>query len=189
MKEYDVYTDLDPDTLTNVAMETYRLWLQWALGEAQIGGKVLKHPSGRYAAALSWKRIGASHIAIIADETIAPEAQWLEEGKAQTDMKAAMLGKGHTRTSASGHRYRVIPIRKTSRPPRFDIASIVGSNAGERVPAGKAKMWARPRPHTNADHFATMSDKPGASDWMIPAMPAYSPAALLAQLLSQKVGH
>jgi hypothetical protein len=188
MKVYDVYTDLDPDALTEVAMETYRRWLSFALGQDEIGGKILSHPSGRYAASISWKKVGAAQIAIISDETVAPEAKWIEEGKAQADMKAAMLGKGNTRISSSGHRYRTIPIRRNAVPPKFDVGEIVTSNAGERLPVRTSRMWSKPRWRVNPDHFATMSDAPGSSPWVVPAMPAYSPAAILAALIRQETG-
>ena len=55
-KVYDVYTDLDPIQLLDVASETFFAWLKFALGEDEIGGKKLAHPSGRYASAISWKR-------------------------------------------------------------------------------------------------------------------------------------
>jgi hypothetical protein len=188
MKTYYVYTDLDPSALTEVAMETYRLWLAFALGNGEIGGKTLAYPSGRYAASISWKKEGAAHIAIIADETIAPEAKWIEEGRAQVDMKAAMLGKGNTRTSSSGSRYRAIPIRRNAVPPKFDVGDIVTSNAGERLPVRTARMWSKPRQRVNLDHFATMSDAPGSSPWVVPAMAAYSPAAILADLIRNETG-
>ena len=186
MKVYEIFSDLDPDTLTEVAADVYRLWLEFALGQQELGGKVLMHPSGRYAASLSWKKTGQASIALIADETIAPEAKWIEEGRTAADMKAAMLGKGRTKISADGHMYRVIPIRRDALTPRFDLGDIVTSSAGERLPVRTQKMWARPRWHTNADHFATMTNEPGSSDWVVPAMAPYSPAAILASLLRQE---
>lgn len=152
---YEVHTNLSPSQLTELAVETYKAWLQFAMGKQAIGGKVLKHPSGQYAAALSWRRTGATSIAIIADESV-PQVGWIEYGRAAADIKAAMLA--DAKVSKDGHRYRVIPV---SREP--------------------AKMWATTRP------FITISDKKPGS-WIVPAMPAYSPGAILADLLRENFG-
>lgn len=198
-KMYEVYTDLDPEALTDVAAMVYRAWLAFALGQGEIGGQVLKHPSGRYAASMSWKKTGEAAVAIIADETIAPEAGWIEEGKTSADMKAAMLGKGNTRTSKAGYRYRVIPMRRDATTPSADIlGDIVTTKAGETLPVRAARMWARPRWRSNPSSrrtvppgivpspFVTMTDKPGSSPWVVPAMPAYSPAAILADIIRRE---
>ena len=182
-KVYEIFTDLPPAALTEVAMETYRIWLEFALGKEEIGGKVLTHPSGRYAASMSWKRTGQASVAIIADESIAPEVGWIEEGRPASDMKAKMLGQGKTRTAADGHKYRIIPMRRDATAPDFDIDDIVSSAAGERLPTRAARMWARPRSQSNPSRFRTMTDKPGSAAWIVPAMPAYAPAAILASLI------
>lgn len=188
MRTYEVFTDLDPDALTEIAVEVYRRWLEFALGKDEIGGRLLSFPSGRYAASMSWRRTGVASVALIADEKIAPEAKWIEEGRAGADMKAAMLGKGKTRVSSDGYLYRVIPMRRDSRTPGFDLGEIATSSAGERLPIRVSRLWARPRLRNDPDRFVTMTNEPGSSEWMIPAMPAYSPAAILAALVRREYG-
>lgn len=158
MQVYDVFTDLDPEQLTQVAAETYYRWLQFALGKAEIGGKKLKHPSGRYAAALSWKKTGVARIAIIADENAAKEIGILETGHAEFSLKDQMLAPGRpgVRVSKEGYPYRRINL--------------------------SGSVWARER------RVHTMSAKPGSSPWKIPAMPAYAPGAILAAELKQQYG-
>jgi hypothetical protein len=191
-RTYEVYTDLDPDALTDVAALVYRAWLAFALGQGEIGGRVLKHPSGRYAASMSWRKTGQAAVAIIADESIAPEAQWIEEGKSSADIKAAMLGKGNTKISKAGYRYRVIPMKRDPTAPAFDASSILTSQAGEHLPVKTARMWARSYSHWDtqhgADRFRTMTDKPGSAPWVVPAMAAYSPAAILADIIRREAG-
>jgi len=190
MITYTVQTDLNPEQLTLVAAETYRQWLSFALGRTAIGGKTLAHPSGRYAASMSWRRTGVASIAIIADESIAKEAQWIEEGRPGADMKAAMLGGGKTRTSKDGHLYRIIQMRTNEKPLKFNMSTIVSTAMGERLPAGKGRVWARPRAivDSRSTRFRTMSNRPGAAAWKIPDMPAYAPAQILSDALRTQYG-
>jgi hypothetical protein len=187
---YTVHTDLDPEQLTQVAIETYAKWLAWSLGKESLLGMTLMHPSGRYSASLSWKRTGASSVAIIADEKIAPEALWIEDGASAHSMKEAMLGKGNTKVDAQGYRYRVIPIRKDGYFPQGTDANpeVVQTPTGGGISMATGKIWSRKAPAIDADHFAIMSDKPGSAEWMVPAMRPYAPAAILASLLKQEFG-
>lgn len=193
---YNVETDLDPQMLTEVAIETYAQWLRFALGSEELGGRTLEFPSGRYAASISWRRTGVASVALVADEGKAAEALWLEEGHPSTSMKDKMLAGG--KVAADGSRYRVIPMRADGDiagatmykgRPQVDISTITQRTAtGQRV-SNKAKaMWASPRPVSNASRFRTMTDKPGSSPWVIPEMPAYAPAHFLAELLRQQYG-
>jgi hypothetical protein len=188
MVTYSVMTDLDPNALTEVVMETYRRWLSFALGQSEIGGNVLAHPSGRYAASISWKRTGQSEIAIIADESKAPEGDWIERGRSAFSIKAAMLGKGNTKISKQGYRYRFIPLRAFPTKPTFDMNRIISNSRGERLPVRSAKLWAKARTDVGSNRGATMSDKPGSRTWIIPPMPAYSPAKILADMLRENYG-
>lgn len=187
---YDVYTDLDPDQLTQVAMETYRMWLEFALGRDSLIGKSLVSPTGRYAASLSWKRTGVAQVSVIADEKVAPEAVWIETGTAGADMKQ-MLYDRFKINEKTGLAYRVIPIRPDNDPTRlsFNPASIVGTSSGkgERLPAGQQKMWAVQRATVDPNsHFVTMrSDSVG---WQIAPMPAYAPGAILKAMLENEYG-
>lgn len=185
----EVFTDLNPDELTEVAVETYRLWLRFALGEKSIGGRTLAHPSGRYAAAISWRRKGRSTIAIIADEQLAPEALWIEDGHSPADILSAMLSGG--KVSADGHRYRRVSLKAgTGRGGQaapmsgLDMNAITTSSAtgGGASPMFKT-MWAERRDGAEPDRVRTMTDRPGAAKWQVPAFAPYAPAAILADML------
>lgn len=180
---HDVHTNLDPETLTEVVAETYRMWLAFALGQGEIGGKTLAHPSGRYAASISYRKTGAASFAVIADESVAPEALWIEDGRRGANMKDAMLAGG--KIGKDGCRYRDIPIRKDGVAPGFDLGDAVTNGREGRLPAKVGRLWATPRAHTDAGRYVRMSDAPGSSAWQIPDMPAYSPAAILADLIGR----
>jgi hypothetical protein len=200
MITYDVYTDLDPEQLTEVAKETYRQWLSFALGRDSPVGRKLRNPTGRYAASLSWQRTGEARVSIIADETIAPEGKWIETGTEGADMLQMLLSGG--KVAKDGHRYRVIPMRsdRWDKLPAFNFNRIVrNKEGGEKLPAGLFRMWSKPRPHIEKSRsvagvkndspgtrFRTMSeDSPG---WMVPPMTMYSPGLILSALLRTQYG-
>jgi hypothetical protein len=184
---YNVYTNLNPEEITEIAVSVFKQWLEWSLGKGSLGGKTIMHPSGRYAASLSWRKTGVASVAIIADESIAKEALFFETGTVAHSMRDSMLGSRMTKRGADGYRYRVIPIRKDSASPGIGaaLAAVVGGAKGQHMSKGFKKIWAAPVPYTNPGEYVTMSDKPGSSDWMVPAMPAYSPAAILASLIGK----
>jgi hypothetical protein len=188
MATYDVVTDLDPSMLTAVAADTFRKWALFALGKSSLGGHTLVNPSGRYAASLSWKKTGVASVAIMSDSSVAPEANWLEDGHSAFSMKDKMLGGPGTKVSKAGYRYRIIPMRGNATRPSFNLKDTVTSKKGERMPAKAASMWVKARTSIGSDRFATMSDKPGSSMWVVPPMPAYSPAAILADSLRKQYG-
>jgi hypothetical protein len=179
-----VKTNLNPEQLTEVAMETYRLWLQFALGQAQIGGFTLAHPSGRYAASMSWRRTGVASIAIIADEQVAPEADWIEEGHAAFDIRAKML---------KGQPFRRIPIRRDGQLPENSTPQIIENRMGGRISKPQGKIWAQPRAAVDAVRWVTMSSNPkngqGKPAWIVPAMTPYAPAKILSDLLAKQYGN
>jgi hypothetical protein len=187
---YDVYTDLDPDQLTAVAMETYRIWLQFALGQSNLTGKKLMNPSGRYAAALSWSRSGPNRVTILADESVAPEAAWIEAGTAGADVKQ-MLDR-NTKYTKDGHPYRVIPLRPdvAAGPLTFNFDTIAGTSSGkgERMPKSQSKIWAVAREVVDPNsRFRTMTDNP-TPGWQIHPMPAYAPGLILKSMLENQYG-
>lgn len=189
---YDVYTDLDPVELGNLAAETFFVWLKFAMGQATLGGKKLKHPSGRYASAISWKRTGVASVAIIADEDAIPEVGAIEYGHPATSMKDHMLGGGNTHISKDGYMYRTIPLRPDQwrdKPPEFNRSMVVDTLSGGRLRKGLAKMWAQPRPWVDPkSRFRTMSDRPGSSPWIIPVFHPYAPGKILADILREEFG-
>ena len=188
MQEFDVVTDMNPEEVNILAAIVFRELLAFYLGGFSIGGKTLEHPSGRAAAALSWKRTGEHSVAIIADENAAPEIGWIEEGRKGADMKAAMLMGG--KVGKDGYRSRVIPIRKDGFVSKGAESATVVRNGGrgEKLSARNTRMWAVPRPHVNAQAYATMSNRPGAAAWQIPDMPGYSPIKIMSDLLRQQIG-
>jgi hypothetical protein len=192
MKVYDIYTDLDPDTLGAVAAETYYTWLMFACGQTDIGGKTLKHPSGRYASALSWKKTGRNRISIIADEDAIPEVGIIEDGSPEIDLKSKMLTPDESKRSKAGYLYRTLYLRPDQwrAAPSIGMDSIVSTVGGDRLAARLGKMWAQPRPHVDPKSRGpfTMTNKPGSSPWRIPAMAPYAPAAILAQQLKAAYG-
>lgn len=180
----EVHTNLNPQQLTEVAIETFRQWLLFALGRESIGGKTLAHPSGRYAASLSWRRIGQSRIAIIADEDIAPEAASIETGTSGADIRAAMLPGG--KISADGHRYRRIPMREDMIAP--STASFVAASVNQAARTGavmptNASFWIKRKENQGSDRVVTMTETNGKNNWRVPPQPAYAPAAILASLI------
>jgi hypothetical protein len=181
---YTVKTNLNPDQLTEVAISTYRQWLAFALGQFSIGGKTLAHPSGRYAASLSWRRTGEASVAIIADESADPEAGWIEEGHAAFDIRAKML---------KGQPYRRIPIRKDGSLPANSTPQIIENRLGGRLSKPQGKLWATPRPAVDAVRWVTMSNNArnhqGKPAWIIPAMAPYAPAKILSDLIAKQYGN
>lgn len=186
---YEVHTNLDPAQVTQIAVETYRQWLEFALGRRALGGRTLAHPSGRYAASITWRRTGAASIAIIADTDVAPEAASIETGSKAVDIRAKMLDGG--KVAKDGHRYRRTPMREDFEPP--SIATFVASSVNRAAAAGSvtpsvAKMWMSRKADQDSDRVVTMSDKATANNWIVPARPAYSPAAILARALREDYG-
>ena len=190
-KIYDIFTDLDPLQLTELASETFRAWLSFALGQSEIGEKKLLHGSGRYASAISWRRTGVARVSILADEDAIPEVGAIEYGHPAVDLRAHMLGKGHTHISASGHRYRVLGLRPDQwRPtPVLTNGMIIDTFSGGRLRRATGRMWATPRPYVDPhSRFRTMSDRPGAAKWIIPEFHPYAPGKILAEIIQETFG-
>lgn len=190
-KVYDIYTNLDPEQLTELASETFKLWLQFALGTMEIGGKRLKHPSGRYASAISWKRTGVAKVSVLADEDAVPEVGAIEYGRPEIDLKAHMLYGGHARMSQDGYMYRVLPLRPSQwrDAPALKATDILETLGSGKVRKGVARMWAKPRPYVDRNsRFRTMTNRPGSSTWRVPQFHPYAPAAILAELLHEQFG-
>lgn len=188
---YDIYTNLDPQQLSELAAETFMVWLKFALGAEELDGKKLLHPSGRYASAISWRRTGVARVSIIANEDAIPEVGAIEYGRPEIDLKSKMLFGGRASITKDGYRYRVLPLR----PDQWRAAPVLAPGmtldtmSGGKVRAGVARMWAKPRPYIDSkSRFRTMSNRPGASSWRIPEFHPYAPAAILAELLDQQFG-
>jgi hypothetical protein len=192
VKVYDIFTDLDPDMLGSVAAATYYRWLEFAIGKTDIGGKTLKHPSGRYASAISWKKTSRAVVSIIADESVANEVGIIEDGSPAVDLKSKMLTAGKSKRSKAGYLYRTLYLRPDQwrEAPSIGMDTITSAFGGERLASRVGKIWAQPRPDVDPNSRGpfTMTNKPGSSPWRIPAMAAYAPAAILAQELQSQYG-
>lgn len=190
-KVYDVYTNLDPLQLSEAASETFKLWIQFALGKQEIGGKKIKYPSGRYASALSWKKTGVAQVSIIADEDAIPEVGAIEYGRPEIDLKSKMLFNGRAHISKEGYLYRVLPLRPDNpgTNPILSPGMVLDTLSGGRLRKNVARMWAKPRPYVDSrSRYRTMTNKPGSSPWRIPEFHPYAPGAILAELLHQEFG-
>lgn len=156
---YVVETNLDPAQLSAVGVEIFSRWLGFALGQQSLGGRMLKHPTGRYAASIRYKATGQAEVAIMADTTVAPEGGILETGHGRFDLKSVF------------QQNRAYPMHR-------------GGKGG--APTMRASMWATAR-RANATGYASFGPNTDADKWILPAMPAYSPAQILAELAA-KIG-
>lgn len=197
---YDVQTDLDPLELSELAAETFMHWLRFALGTDELGGKKLKHTSGRYASAISWRRTGVASVAIIADEDAIPEVGSIEYGHSAIDLRSHMLFGGRAKMSKQGHMYRVLPLRPDQwrALPVLSPSMVINTLSGGRLRRAVGRMWAQPRPYIDrgagfgrggrSGRLVTMSSRPGASQWIVPAFSPYAPAKFLADSLRETYG-
>jgi len=165
---YDVITDLNPAALNAVGQEVYRRWLDFALGRDSLGGRRIMHPTGRMASAIEFQQRGQSRVAIIADENIAPEAGILETGHGAIDLLQKLT---------PGRTY---PIHRGT----GDAAPQIASGRGAR------RIWASVRAagfsgYATVPRFRRAGSRNTSGRgpaWVIPPMPAYSPAHILAEL-------
>jgi hypothetical protein len=160
---YDVYTDIDPQSLSEIGLAVYEMWVSFAMGRETLGGFRIESPTGKYAASISYRKTGVSKITIAQDETAAPEGRWLEEGHAAIDMTQIPSYRGRvlSRTQMTANRGRRKSIWATAQ----------GGSDFVQVPLSRASIDPG-RLNTSGTDAA----------WVIPAMPAYSPAAHLADL-------
>ena len=165
---YVIKTDLPPEDVTRISVELFAKWMMFALGWDSLGGRRLVYPTGRYAASLRYEQRGESTVAIVADENVAPEALWLEVGHGAFDMKTVKSLEG-----------RAIPMH------RAPGGSVHLARTGlRRIGAphhGQPSMWAEVR-RAGASGFASFGPNSDPESWIIPAMPAYAPARVLAEL-------
>ena len=166
MKSYDVWTDLPPDQLTEIGMIIAKHWIAFAMGEETLNGYRIQNPTGRYASSITVTSDAPNHVAIMADEDLAPEARWLEEGHGRYDMKSQFPG-------------RTFPMHRGAGAPILNSTFAGHAN----------NVWATPR----AEGFNGFARVPvtitpeNQDSWIIPAMPAFSPAQYLAQYAQSAV--
>ncbi len=155
---YVVETNLSPEQVSAVGTEVFKQWLEFAMGARSLGGQMLKHPTGRYAASISYAQTGAARVSIFANPAVAPEASILETGHTRFDLKTKF------------EKYRAYPMHR-------------GSGG---APTLQTRMWATARQKSSTG-FASIGDASPADSWILPAMLAYSPARILADLAA-KIG-
>jgi hypothetical protein len=157
---YVVKTNLPPDQLTQVAVEIFARWVEFALGAIALGNKRLVYPTGRYAASIEYRQESESAIAIVAS---APEAEILEQGHGAVDLKTKLQ---HGRAYPMHRPVGVVPGVRLRR-------------IGSGPPSMRPRMWAELHQRTESG-FASIGANSPPDSWIIPAMPAYSPALILA---------
>jgi hypothetical protein len=167
-KVYEIHTDLDPQTLSAVGLEIYWQWLAFALGSIELGGYKIKHPTGRYAGAITYKKTGTSMVTIAVDESKAPEAGYLEEGHDPYDMKNRFGGRK----------------MKLKRGAEGDWGS--KGYGAPNILAGNREIRAKIR-NQGFTGYRTVA-LPGKPGWVIPRMRAYAPAQHLADLFREQYG-
>lgn len=165
---YVVKTDLDPTQLNRVGLHIFALWLDFALGNSVLNGRRIVYPTGKYAASLSFRQVGESAVAVVADEDIAPEAAVLESGHGPVDLKTRL---------AHGRAY---PMH---RPVGGNQAATGVRRVGSGPPGLRPSVWAEVRGR-EASGFASIGPNSPPDSWIIPPMTAYSPAATLARMAS-----
>jgi hypothetical protein len=157
---YDVFTTLSPDELTAAAHEVLQKWIAFAMGEESLAGYRVLNPTGRMASNIRVEDRGPNHIAVIADS---PEAEILEEGHKEIDLKQHLIGG------------RAYPMHRGTGTP------IYNPTMGGRA----ANVWAVPRAagFNGVARIPSVITAENADSWIIPAMTAWTPAFHLSELL------
>lgn len=187
MPRIDLYSELQPKQLNQISIAVFNVWMEFATGQRRLGGRGLKQPTGTYASSLRREVLGKNHIAIIADTGIAPHAKILESGHRSFSMLDYLQpGQAYpiTRTTfapvaGSSVSYAINP--QTGRRARTGSGLV---RAGRFVPSLSAIV----RAPTSRTSLGARSNSSGRGPaWTVPAMPAYSPARLIAALYAQKI--
>jgi hypothetical protein len=182
---YEVHTDLPPEQLDKLAMDTFVRWVNFALGNESLGGKSLKPISFSYAKSINLKRESPLGYLIESDPSIAPYAGVFDTGYDGFNIGAKML---------RGKPSRVIPMpnpeNSVKRPHGGTISSISrqGSRSSPKI-SGKSggKIYLLPSGKTN---FRTITQKNIAQGvWQVPGMRAMRPAYELSKIASRNAHH
>lgn len=187
---YTITTTLPASLITPIITDTFVRWMQFGQGTSSLGGRRLKHPSGRYASSLVANQTSGSSFTIYSNS---PYADVLEKGRQPYN-----LNWGKTPFD-KGQQTKIIPIGKNSlvhmgKSPL--TAASVRSYGGYRtrlMPSAKvsgatARMAEKVygSRYGNGD-FRTVSKD---SQWKIDSrhpMKVYSPALHLYELMQKKV--
>lgn len=84
---YAVVSDAPSEVLKDAALWVFTEYMKFALGLRDIQGYRIKNPTGRLASAARIETDGMNKWAVIVDEKIAPEAEWIEKGHRSVDLK------------------------------------------------------------------------------------------------------
>lgn len=160
---YVILTNMAPQEVNRITLEVYSRWLDFALGHTALNGRRIVNPTGRYARSLQVKYEDGIAVGVVADPSIAPEAAMIEHGHASVDLKSRLM------------HGRAYPMHRAGPPPR-----IGGGPNGMR-----SKMWSQIKSRT-ATGFASIGPNSSPDSWILPAMPAYSPSATLAAMVSDE---
>jgi hypothetical protein len=200
-----VHSNMSAEDISEALLSTFQKWVEFALGQRKLGGKMLKNPSGRLAAALRAETDREGNVVAIyvdPDTEGAEVNQFLIYGHKAIDMKAHMLkaGKKGVKMSEEGYLYRRVPIAEKNRSPQqtlSEAARIVNLFTSRTTPQGGviginknlARMWVSnyKKAHTMSDNIRTMTNKPGSARWIVPAMPAFKAGKFLKDMLPNKI--
>lgn len=163
---------MNPQELTQVSLMVFERWVAFAMGKEQLQGFKLKHPTGRYASAISRKNSGPFKVAIIADETQAPEGVFLEDGHGAVDLKKKLV---------AGRAYKMHRGDEGHFGSKGYGSPILSRSSADR----RKNIWAEPRAAGSSGYarVPTHITAENAQSWIIPPMTAYSPAKHLVDLL------
>lgn len=170
---YVIKTNLPPEAVTQIGIEIFARWVEFALGQATLNGRRLVYPTGRYASSISFQRTGAASVSIVADEAIAPEAAVLEYGHGSVDLKTRLRPGTYPMKRPHGgaaHQSATGLLRRGSGPPSL-----------------KPRMWAEIRQREASGYASISPDSPPGS-WIIPPMVPYAPALTLAAMARAMAG-
>lgn len=161
---YDIFYDGDDSEVSDISFAVMRIWMEFALGKRQLNGRKIQNPTGRYASSISRIRTGPNRVAVVADESIAPEAAFLEYGHSPYDMKKLF-----------GGRTFLLHRGKVGEYGSKGYGSPIVNTTNTAI---RKNIWAIPRAQ-GATGFKTVALS--GNSWIIPRMPAYAPAAYLAE--------
>lgn len=194
----------DKRTFDADVAKLFREWVDFAMGKKDIrfNGKIAhkpRNPSGRYAASLSYtvRKTGdlSYKVSFKADSFEAPEAEAIEFGRKQIDLKEYMLYR-------DGRQSRAIPIRSVPgmafRPPAYGVSRKRSSEA-TKMEMEKAHNAPTARDTKGRSIIRMMTNKPGTwimQEWpkdhprlAVDGLPVpFKPAALLMEKLQKNWG-
>ena len=165
----EIYTDAPPQFMGLIMQRLFERWIEFARGQRNLDFGGLSHPTGKYAASISYKKFGETRVMIEANEAKAPEAKWIEWGHRRYDMKQNPNLVGRT-----------FPMHRMGGYNGYNVAQNL---AKLNLPSkGHApKLWAKARAASSTG-FAKLGKNAPADSWVIPEMKAYHPALILAKL-------